>query len=387
MRKRTTRKAAPAKTLVTPMTPVSDAAAERSPTLSPAKSPEALFDFKIKGLTNIASSSKKQSNEKLLMPTGLSPQRLQTLKSVSTISDLKNMATLNLDGIKRKLEMSHSEILKNIEASQGRLRKRHKMQTQACQQVMDEVEKEYKKISERIKDGQEAMTASYAEFIAETQASASRSPLYNIGGHHIHQQIPVMGTYSCSRAPRLPFPPPLTTTRQGIPVSILSPLPSKTQSLFTRLNPVLATLNSPKGFGPKKITKTKKPKKDYASDDDNQEEEDEAADNREEGVIPEIVTNRMISRMGLSVGIPLFIGLLFFPFFYYLKVGLKIDVPTWVPFIVSFIFFGTALLGVSYGIVSSSWDPMREGSLLGWNEAKKNWPVFWRSIWGGSKEK
>ncbi|KAK6158519.1 hypothetical protein DH2020_005833 [Rehmannia glutinosa] len=67
-------------------------------------------------------------------------------------------------------------------------------------------------------------------------------------------------------------------------------------------------------------------------------------------------------------------------------VGLKLDVPTWVPFIVSFIFFGTALLGVSYGIVSASWDPLREGSLLGWNEARKNWPVFWQSIWGGSKK-
>ncbi|KAH6783491.1 PAM68-like protein [Perilla frutescens var. hirtella] len=90
----------------------------------------------------------------------------------------------------------------------------------------------------------------------------------------------------------------------------------------------------------------------------------------------------MMSRMALSVGIPLFIGVLFFPFFYYLKVGLKIDVPTWVPFIVSFVFFGTALLGVSYGIVSASWDPLREGSLLGWNEARNNWPVFWDSIWG-----
>ncbi|KAH6804433.1 PAM68-like protein [Perilla frutescens var. frutescens] len=90
----------------------------------------------------------------------------------------------------------------------------------------------------------------------------------------------------------------------------------------------------------------------------------------------------MMSRMALSVGIPLFIGVLFFPFFYYLKVGLKIDVPTWVPFIMSFVFFGTALLGVSYGIVSASWDPLREGSLLGWNEARNNWPVFWQSIWG-----
>ncbi|XP_073047645.1 protein PAM68, chloroplastic-like, partial [Primulina eburnea] len=177
-----------------------------------------------------------------------------------------------------------------------------------------------------------------------------------------------------------------TTTKQGIPFPILCALPSKNRFQFTHLNPVLAALNSPKGFGAKKTTKkSKKPKKDYENDDDKEEEEDEEVDNREEGVIPEIVTNRMMSRMGLSVGIPLFFGLLFFPFFYYLKVGFKIDVPTWISFIVSFVFFGTALLGVSYGIVSSSWDPMREGSLLGCNEAKKNRPVFWQSIWDDQK--
>ncbi|XP_073131775.1 uncharacterized protein [Henckelia pumila] len=177
MRKRTTKKAAAAAAangLFTPLTPVSDTAADRSPTPSPAKSPETLFNFNLNGLANIASSSKKKSNEKLMKPIELSPQKLQSLKNVSTISDLKNMATSNLDSIKRNLEMSHSEILKDIEASQCRLRKRHKMQTQACQQVMDEAEKEYKKISERIKDGQEAMMASYAEFIAEAQATSSR---------------------------------------------------------------------------------------------------------------------------------------------------------------------------------------------------------------------
>ncbi|KAA8521256.1 hypothetical protein F0562_011907 [Nyssa sinensis] len=46
-----------------------------------------------------------------------------------------------------------------------------------------------------------------------------------------------------------------------------------------------------------------------------------------------------------------------------------------------------ALLGVSYGIVSSSWDPMREGSQLGWKEAQKNWPVFWQSLRGNSGKK
>ncbi|XP_062098132.1 protein PAM68, chloroplastic [Humulus lupulus] len=176
-------------------------------------------------------------------------------------------------------------------------------------------------------------------------------------------------------------------TANQYPISTTKTCKRKDQTRLSHFTPMYATLKSPKGFGPpKKSNKTsKKTTKDDDDDEDNKRDEEEEGEEADEGVIPEIVTNRMISRMGFTVGAPLFVGLLFFPFFYYLKVGLKIDVPTWVPFIVSFIFFGTALLGVSYGIVSSSWDPLREGSLLGWNEAKKNWPVFWQSFWGGSK--
>lgn len=198
-----------------------------------------------------------------------------------------------------------------------------------------------------------------------------------------------MGTHCYARTPPLSFPPSLTSTSHLLQFPVHSHVHPKIHSHSIRLNPISATLNSPKGFGPtpKKAKKSKKSKKNYQSEEEDDDvEDDEDDDDREEDVIPEIVTNRMMSRMALSVGTPLFIGLLFFPFFYYLKVGLKIDVPNWVPFIVSFIFFGTALLGVSYGIVSASWDPLREGSLLGWNEAKKNWPVFWQSIWGGSKK-
>ncbi|CAN6579880.1 unnamed protein product [Malus baccata var. baccata] len=168
---------------------------------------------------------------------------------------------------------------------------------------------------------------------------------------------------------------------------------SKTKQCPNTQKHLNATLRSPRGFGPsprkkKKITeKPKKTRNNDSDDDDDDDDEDEDEEEGEEGVIPEIVTNRMIGRMGFTVGLPLFLGLLFFPFFYYLKVGLKIDVPTWVPFIVSFVFFGTALLGVSYGIVSSSWDPMREGSLLGWTEAQKNWPVFWQSLRDGGSKK
>ncbi|XP_027362868.1 uncharacterized protein LOC113870477 [Abrus precatorius] len=93
----------------------------------------------------------------------------------SNITDLKNLASSGVDDLKRRIDRSHSEILKDLEASHSRLHKRFKMQTQACQQVMDEAEKENKKVSERITESREAMMASYEEFMADAKASASRA--------------------------------------------------------------------------------------------------------------------------------------------------------------------------------------------------------------------
>ncbi|XVF52247.1 hypothetical protein PTKIN_Ptkin05aG0003700 [Pterospermum kingtungense] len=213
-----------------------------------------------------------------------------------------------------------------------------------------------------------------------------------LGGHVQTNECLVEKTVESSSCKVMPALKPAYLGSPSIKIGQFPVTPTKhyqnqIRSLY--LVPLYATMNSPRGFGPppKKNKKTKKSKTGDNKDEEEDDEEEEEEFEREAGVIPEVVTNRMISRMGFSVGIPLFIGLLFFPFFYYLKVVLKIDVPTWVPFIVSFFFFGTALLGVSYGIVSASWDPLREGSLLGWNEAQKNWPVFWQSIWGGSRKK
>ncbi|KAL6533654.1 hypothetical protein OROHE_013487 [Orobanche hederae] len=183
MRKKSTRKSSAASLLASPPPPPSaTAAGTRSPTLSPA-SPAVKFDFNLNGFADIASALKKKSNKnggasasgsKRMKPTGFSPSPQRSLKSVNTISDLKDLASSNMDSVKHQLERSHSEILKDIEASQSRLQKRFKIQTQACQQVMDEAEKEYKKMSDRINEGREAMKASYAEFMEEAQATASR---------------------------------------------------------------------------------------------------------------------------------------------------------------------------------------------------------------------
>ncbi|KAJ8617204.1 hypothetical protein MRB53_013390 [Persea americana] len=186
----------------------------------------------------------------------------------------------------------------------------------------------------------------------------------------------------------IPFTSPHNIYPHKTPITLF-PIPlSRTPSQTLHSSTALLAVKSPKGFGPSQNKSSKKKmKKKMADSEDIDDEEEEFRDGQYDDTIPEIVTNRMMKRMGFSVGIPLGIGLVFFPFFYYLKVVLKIDVPSWVPVIVSFFFFGSALLGVSYGIVSSSWDPLREGSLLGWNEAQKNWPVFWQSLWGGRNRK
>ncbi|CAL5429349.1 unnamed protein product [Camellia sinensis] len=218
MKKRSTRKSSVADLLVSPPTIT-------SPNRSSSESPKH-FEFNL-GAFNTTSSSKKKKNDVasssvLIQPTASPPH----LKSLSTISDLKELASSRLDSIKRQLDRSHSEILKDMEASQSRLHKRFKLfgydepdpgsqrlhhnysfvwlliskgsdgsqckrkctsfetvnqlvkscrQTQACQQVTDEAEKEYKKMSERISESREAMKASYLGFLAEAQASASRA--------------------------------------------------------------------------------------------------------------------------------------------------------------------------------------------------------------------
>lgn len=48
-------------------------------------------------------------------------------KTLSSISDLKDLASSRLDHLKRHIDHSHSEILKDLDASQSRLHKRFKV--------------------------------------------------------------------------------------------------------------------------------------------------------------------------------------------------------------------------------------------------------------------
>ncbi len=65
----------------------------------------------------------------------------------------------------------------------------------------------------------------------------------------------------------------------------------------------------------------------------------------EDAVVPEVVTNRMLKRIVLFMGVPVFTGMLLLPGFYYLKVVQGWDVPTYVVYTIQSFTFGAGMGG------------------------------------------
>jgi hypothetical protein len=87
--------------------------------------------------------------------------------------------------------------------------------------------------------------------------------------------------------------------------------------------------------------------------------------------IPEQVSKRMVRRMALFCGIPTFLGLASFPTSYFiLQQG--IELPNVAVLLVSLGCLGLGVLGLSYGVLSASWDEESLGTALGWSEFQLN---------------
>ena len=105
--------------------------------------------------------------------------------------------------------------------------------------------------------------------------------------------------------------------------------------------------------------------------------------------IPNIVSKRMVRRMALFSGIPTAMGISSFFAFYWVVSQAWFNVPTSAVLLVSLGFFGLGVLGLSYGILSASWDEHRLGGLWGWNEFKLNFSRMtsaWRTSKGVKKD-
>eukprot|EP00798_Chlamydomonas_sp_ICE-L_P032168 gene32168-16703_t len=89
---------------------------------------------------------------------------------------------------------------------------------------------------------------------------------------------------------------------------------------------------------------------------------------------PQVVVDRMFKRMIFCAAAPVVFGLCLFPVFLFLKATDE-DFPLWIVYVSQAITFGGGLLGITYGIMSTSWDPTRQGTFWGFTEFKTNLPV------------
>jgi hypothetical protein len=88
--------------------------------------------------------------------------------------------------------------------------------------------------------------------------------------------------------------------------------------------------------------------------------------------IPEVVSKRMVRRMALFCGIPTVVGMSSFATGYWLNVSGTLEVPNVVVLLASLGGFGLGVVGLTYGVLSASWDEQQDGSWLGFQEFSTN---------------
>jgi hypothetical protein len=81
-------------------------------------------------------------------------------------------------------------------------------------------------------------------------------------------------------------------------------------------------------------------------------------------VIPDAVANRMVRRIAVATGTPTLLGMGVFVASYLLVSRGVLDIPPGLTLVGSGAFFLLGLLGLSYGVLSASWEEL-PGTLLG----------------------
>jgi len=106
---------------------------------------------------------------------------------------------------------------------------------------------------------------------------------------------------------------------------------------------------------------------------------------KEQRTIPEVVSRRMVTRMALLCGVPTGLGMATFVGSYFIVMREWFPLPHIAVVLVSMGFFGLGVLGLTYGILSASWDEKTPGSVLGWSEFTTNFGRM-TEAWRASKQ-
>jgi len=88
------------------------------------------------------------------------------------------------------------------------------------------------------------------------------------------------------------------------------------------------------------------------------------------------VSDRILGRIVTFSGIPLLLGFASGPAAYMYKLSGKGELSANLLYGSGTAIFVLAAVGISYGVLSASWDPRRAGSALGVDEFKNNLPAL-----------
>ncbi|MBD2594189.1 PAM68 family protein [Nostoc spongiaeforme FACHB-130] len=107
---------------------------------------------------------------------------------------------------------------------------------------------------------------------------------------------------------------------------------------------------------------------------------------KEEMAIPQVVSQRMIRRVAFFCGVPTALGITTLVVSYLLATQAQIKIAPVAVLLVNMGLFGLGVLGITYGVLSASWDEERPGGLLGISEFSTN---FGRmvAVWRETRQK
>ena len=107
---------------------------------------------------------------------------------------------------------------------------------------------------------------------------------------------------------------------------------------------------------------------------------------KEEMAIPKVVSQRMIRRVAAFCGIPTALGISTLIASYLLTIYTDIRLAPIAVLLVNMALFGLGVLGITYGVLSASWDEDRVGNWLGLAEFGTNWGRM-VDVWRETRQK
>jgi hypothetical protein len=107
---------------------------------------------------------------------------------------------------------------------------------------------------------------------------------------------------------------------------------------------------------------------------------------KQEMAIPEVVSQRMIRRVAGFCGIPTFLGIASLVISYLLVTLAHVQLPPIAVLLVNMGLFGLGVLGITYGVLSASWDEETPGTLMGFDEFSTNWGRM-AEVWRETRKK